>query len=323
MKEFYKTSSLILLLSFVWLFPETGPAQTRILLKEKAVVQGPGILLSEIAQIEGGSPEFIKLLGDINLSSAPPPIQPLILTNQFVNFKLKENRIMSSDIVLGGVTRVSVYLDTVIVSGNTFENIVLQYLDKVLTDEGIDHTIEFLRIPRARPAARKDLVVKMKTVSIGRLKGNFNLQVGIYNGDRLSQTVQVPVKVRTFEEMVVASNFIPRGTIITDDHLKIITDETTMLNSDYVSDISLLVGMEANKAINAGKPVRTADVDAPRIIKRGDFITIEVVRGGITILCNGIAKKDGRLGDIIPVVRDHNKQVLYARVDSRNKVSIK
>lgn len=311
------------MLSGLWIDAPGSFAQTKIILSEKAIVLGPGVLLGEIAEIEGGTPEFIEKLRSINLSLAPHPTQAILLTNQLIEYKLKENRIASTETVITGATKVSVYLDTVIINGEKISDVVRDYLSNYLTAKDTEHSIEFFRVPAPRPAAKRDLSIAVRPLAIGRMKGSFNIQVGIYNGEKLSQSIPVQVKVRTFEKMVVASHPLFVGSIVTFDDIKVITGESTTYNSDLIKDMSLVIGKETIRMVKADQPLRMVDLDSPKLVKRGDPITIEVTKGGITILCRGIAKQDGRLGDSIRVTRINERLILYGIVNGANKVLIK
>ena len=75
--------------------------------------------------------------------------------------------------------------------------------------------------------------------------------------------------------------------------------------------------------INIERPIRLQDVASPTVIKRGDNVDIEVTKGGIIIKCKGVANRDGRIGDIIPVTRVNTHIQLQALVVSGSKVTIK
>ncbi|KPK95648.1 hypothetical protein AMJ80_04330, partial [bacterium SM23_31] len=216
-----------------------------------------------------------------------------------------------------------VYLDTVIIPGDKFIDVAREYLEKNVIVKNGSKVIEFLRVPHSIAAAKRDLSIKVNPTKIGRLKGKFPLYVGIYNGDKLYQSVPVQANVRTFESIVVASRMLPRGTVITADDLKIINDETTKYNDDLVTDKADLVGKETTIPVTADNPVRLDNVASLTVIKRGDTVDIEVIRGGVSILCKGVANRDGRIGDIITVTRVNTQIPLQALVVNSTKVTIK
>ncbi len=146
--------------------------------------------------------------------------------------------------------------------------------------------------------------------------------MGIYNGDRLTQSVPVQIRIKTFESFIVAARDIKRGELLTEDDIVIITDESTNFNNDLVADKALIVGMESRIPIQTGKPVKLQDVVEPVLVRRGESIDVEIERGGIVILCKGVAQKDARAGDTIPIKRTNRNQLLYVTVVSESKIIV-
>jgi flagellar basal body P-ring formation protein FlgA len=56
------------------------------------------------------------------------------------------------------------------------------------------------------------------------------------------------------------------------------------------------------RRLNAGAPVRSSDLTAPRVVRRGDAVTIAVVSGALRIASPGRALADAARGDNVRVV---------------------
>ncbi|QHL91722.1 flagellar basal body P-ring formation protein FlgA [Sphingomonas changnyeongensis] len=80
-------------------------------------------------------------------------------------------------------------------------------------------------------------------------------------------------------------------------------------------------GMEATRRLNAGAVVRSGDVMAPRLVRRGEPVTLRVRSGALTITAQGRALSDGRRGDVVRVVAPSNK-TLEGAVDGPASVRI-
>jgi flagella basal body P-ring formation protein FlgA len=316
-----KRSSVLaaMYLYMLWFGGSAVFGQTKIILNEQAVVPGPVVTVADIATISGGISDFIERIGSVSVSTAPMPVMPIQLTDKLIEYKLKENQIKMTDITVGGAKRVLVYLDTVMIAGERIIEVARKYLENIEGDKEIKRSIEFVRVPPPRPAARRELSIKARPLTIGRLRGSFSLYVGIYNGELLTQSVPVQVKIRTFGPLVVAVRAIPRGTIITEEHVEIITYETTNYNYDLVKDKRLLIGKEARIPIKSGKPIKINDVVKPVLIHRGEAITIAVEKGGIVITCTVVAQKNGRQGDTIPVKRNNQRNFLQVTIVSESE----
>lgn len=63
-----------------------------------------------------------------------------------------------------------------------------------------------------------------------------------------------------------------------------------------------ILGKEALRMLPAGTLVRAADVAEPRLVKRGEPVTISFRSGTLLIRAQGRALGDGRRGDLVRVV---------------------
>lgn len=80
-------------------------------------------------------------------------------------------------------------------------------------------------------------------------------------------------------------------------------------------------GLEATRRLNAGTVVRSGDVMTPRLVRRGEPVTLHLRNGGLTITAQGRALSDGRRGDVVRVVAPSNK-TLEGAVDGPASVRI-
>jgi flagella basal body P-ring formation protein FlgA len=81
-------------------------------------------------------------------------------------------------------------------------------------------------------------------------------------------------------------------------------------------------GMEAVRRLAPGSIVRTSDVMAPRLVRRGEPVTLTVRSGALTITAQGRALADGRRGDFVRVVTLTGSRTLEGAVDGPATVRI-
>jgi flagella basal body P-ring formation protein FlgA len=94
-------------------------------------------------------------------------------------------------------------------------------------------------------------------------------------------------------------------------------------HGDELVDPRILgAGVVARKALTAGSAVRLEDVDLPEVVKRGDVVQILIANPGFTIRSQGVAARDGALGDRIPVEMEGSTRKLIGRVVGRNQVEV-
>lgn len=81
-------------------------------------------------------------------------------------------------------------------------------------------------------------------------------------------------------------------------------------------------GQEAVRRLAAGSPVRANDIVAPRIIHRGEAVTIMLVSGALRISASGRALSDGVRGQAVRVLNLSTSRTLDAMADAPGQVRI-
>ena len=56
------------------------------------------------------------------------------------------------------------------------------------------------------------------------------------------------------------------------------------------------------RRLNAGAPVRSTDLTAPRLVRRGEAVTISLISGALKITSAGRALSDGGKGEQVRVL---------------------
>jgi flagella basal body P-ring formation protein FlgA len=80
-------------------------------------------------------------------------------------------------------------------------------------------------------------------------------------------------------------------------------------------------GHEAVRNLAAGTVVRAGDVVTPRLVRRGEPVTVNLRSGGLTIATAGRALASGGMGDLVRVVTATNR-TLDATVEATGAVRI-
>lgn len=81
-------------------------------------------------------------------------------------------------------------------------------------------------------------------------------------------------------------------------------------------------GREAVRPLRAGNPVRAADVVAPRIIRRGQAVTILFTSGALSINAQGRALTDAAVGEAVRVVNLSSNRTLDAVADEAGRARV-
>ncbi|MCW3797163.1 flagellar basal body P-ring formation chaperone FlgA [Sphingomonas sp. BN140010] len=83
-----------------------------------------------------------------------------------------------------------------------------------------------------------------------------------------------------------------------------------------------ILGQEALRRLPAGTLVRANDVAEPRLVKRGEPVTLVIASGNLRITAAGRALGDGRSGDSVRVVASATTRTLDGTVIAVGTVTL-
>ena len=83
-----------------------------------------------------------------------------------------------------------------------------------------------------------------------------------------------------------------------------------------------ILGKETLRPLVAGTVVQARDVAAPRLVKRGEPVTLRIRSAGLLISTPGRALADGRRGDTVRVLATSTKRTLEGQVEGPSSVLI-
>lgn len=83
-----------------------------------------------------------------------------------------------------------------------------------------------------------------------------------------------------------------------------------------------ILGKEALRHLASGSLLRASDVAEPRLVKRGEPVTLTIRSGSLLIRAQGRALGDGRRGDLVRVVAVSTNRTLDGVVESSGAVRL-
>ena len=135
-------------------------------------------------------------------------------------------------------------------------------------------------------------------------------------------SLYVTVDVARFAQVVVASRGLLRGAVIMADDVVVARRRIDGTRMDYLSSATSAVGRVAARAIGPDQILGAANVTMPRLVKRGDEVTIASVGSTISVRVKGQALKDGALGDRVSVRNLNSKRVVEGVVNADGMVVV-
>jgi flagella basal body P-ring formation protein FlgA len=125
-----------------------------------------------------------------------------------------------------------------------------------------------------------------------------------------------PAKVETS----VLAHAVERGTLLSVDDF--VVEERTPAQARGTLSASAATGKEAARNFVAGAVLRPADVLVPRLVRRGEPVTITVRSGGLAIATGGRALASGGQGELVRVVSLSTNRTLDGIVEGPSAVRV-
>ena len=113
-----------------------------------------------------------------------------------------------------------------------------------------------------------------------------------------------------------------RGDMITKGMIKTISVRADSLNDDIIITEDDLIGMTPRRVIPANIPVSHTELSKPRMIERGDLVTMHYKKGPIQVTAIAKAMQSGTKGDVIRVMNVDSKRTLEAQVTGLREATI-
>ena len=213
------------------------------------------------------------------------------------------------------VTRAATVIDT-----NAIDQIVTAALEKV----GVEGDI---RLKYNQPSPELILPPTMGPSAEITLR-DYDPDTGWFQADLSAPSRNNPVaqiqlsgKIEYLTAIPVLKAPLRLGSTIGENDVTTLSVPSKSLNHDVFLHAEDLVGLTPRRMIAAGKPVKANDVQAPRIVARGEAVTLIYKAGALNLTARGKALEFGAKGDVIRVVNTQSNRSIDAIVTGDQEVT--
>jgi len=277
----------------------------------EAIVYEEFYTLGDIAELDGFDVETIQELAKTQVGKSPLPGKSHLLSAAQINTRLKTqfskhklNLVMPKQAM---VSRASI-------------KITAKELEKIVLDEVQKHYSGY-------KDARFHIRTKLRDVFIPKGEASYainrigdSLKVGGYSSWMLQlkldgkevKKILVRMKVDVFDDVVVAKDTIPKGTLIAEDDLQTVKKDISREHKGYTSEPDLVVGEHARRDIYKNEALDDQLVEKPVIVVKGDHLQVVYRTRNLYLTNLAMAMRSGRKGDTIPLRTLKSKKTIYA-----------
>ncbi|GMQ89056.1 MAG: flagellar basal body P-ring formation chaperone FlgA [Gammaproteobacteria bacterium] len=154
----------------------------------------------------------------------------------------------------------------------------------------------------------------------GRTMGNTT--VGVRCPDVGGWSIYVAARVDIFGPVLVARQPLTRGATVQESDLETVEHNLSTLPYGYYTDSQSIVGQLAKRTITSATVLTPHMLQTPKLVKRGQRVTLIAETGPLKIRSSGKAMSDGKFGDLVQVKSDGSRRVVDGIVISAGVIKV-
>lgn len=211
-----------------------------------------------------------------------------------------------------------------IIPGGQLEAMAKAEIESVLDARGEGRRREItLQHPLADFSVPNGIINIQLSIAAGMVnyKGVTPVKARIFVGGKMYRDVNFVLSVKVFDYVAVTNHTLQIETPVTEADFRmeeIAIDGRT----EYIKDISEVVGLVPHRVISAGSPVTINYFQQPVAVASNQPVKIIIRYKGIEASAKGIALTRGRIGEVIRVKNEASQKVVSAKVIDSQTVEV-
>ena len=145
--------------------------------------------------------------------------------------------------------------------------------------------------------------------------------LGVRCDDDRPWSLNLPITVTIYKDIVVTADALPRGKILTGNDFRHVSYDVSKLPAGYIED-DRGIGMELKRRLSRGVPLTINMLRKPIIIKRGQQVSIIATTGRMEVRMPGKALAHGAAGDRIRVMNLKSKKKVEGTVTPSGNIRV-
>lgn len=186
--------------------------------------------------------------------------------------------------------------------------------------QGVTPEVEDGRLDPRLQLARCELPLEAFLPPGGRASGNTTVGVRCSGGQ--PWTLYVPVRVAVSGPVVVVTRPLARGDLIGDGDLQVVERDLGQLPFGYLQDPAEATGKQLLRPLSAGTALTPAMLEAPRLVRRGQQVTLLAIAGSVEVRMTGTALGDAAAGERVRVRNVNSKRIIEGVVTPSGQVQV-
>ncbi|MFO7749084.1 MAG: flagellar basal body P-ring formation chaperone FlgA [Desulfobacteraceae bacterium] len=297
--------------------PARGDEPPRIEVHPSAEVNARKIFLRDLADIRAS--DFLKQkIENLDMGFSPKFGEVKSLDRNRIQSRIRSHRALPEEFVLVVPEKVYVKRASQEISNQRFRSIYMDYVrERVKKKEFRVRDFNVRNSGLYKEGKVSLILVSDNTRDItGRLTLYVNVSIDGEKQDRVSVSGVVDV----FDQVVFASKSLKRGSVISASDVYVERANIANLHGRYLFCREEVLGMALRRSIRQGRHFTRRMVEEPPLVHRGDMVTLVASTGNLSIVTSGIARRDGRLNEQVPVKNVQSGRIVRCLVTGESTV---
>lgn len=135
-------------------------------------------------------------------------------------------------------------------------------------------------------------------------------------------TLYVSARVTVYDEVLVAARPLSRGHRLGEGDVHLARRALSQLHYGYLERLEDVRGMVLTRRVARGEVLRSNQLQAPKLVRRGEKVTLTAQLEGVEVRMQGKALSDGAAGQRIQVRNLSSRRVVEGTVVARGVVRV-
>jgi flagella basal body P-ring formation protein FlgA len=152
--------------------------------------------------------------------------------------------------------------------------------------------------------------------------GEVPLVISVRRGGEEIARAELTAEVASVAVGVVAARALERGTVLREGDMTLAPIEDPRERRSIVDAAGDAVGRRLRRRLDAGMPLRRAWLEDVPLVRRGEPVRLALVSGGLRIESTGVARQNGKAGEIVRVENTSSRREVIGRVGEDGVVHV-
>lgn len=164
--------------------------------------------------------------------------------------------------------------------------------------------------------------MEITNVKIHRKNNWFEAEVVAPSKDNPIHRSRISGTYEMLVDVPVLTSPLRAGTIIGHRDIEIIQMPERYLSPDTLVEAQNLIGTTPRRMISAGQPVKATEIQEPKVVERGEYVTVKFNQGSLQLTTRAKALENGARGDTIRVLNVNSNKTLEGIVTASKEVTL-